>query len=60
MSSRYLALTCVERFLAVERYRQSHQSTPSSRPDRDHRPEGPGSRAKTAWPQASQASAKVR
>jgi hypothetical protein len=44
MSSRYLALTSVERFMAAERYRQSHQPTLSTRPDQDHRPEAPASR----------------
>jgi hypothetical protein len=60
MSSRYLTLMSVERLLVAERYRQTHQPTPSAHATRIQRPDGPGTRAKAARPHSGGTSAKGR
>jgi hypothetical protein len=41
MGSRYLGIVSLERFLAVERYYESHQPAASAQPRQAPRPAGP-------------------
>jgi hypothetical protein len=56
-SSRYLGIVSLERFLAVERYCESHQPAVTAQPRRAARP---GDNPAAKRPGADRASAKVR
>ncbi len=59
MSTQSLGIVSLERFLAVERYRQTHQE-PSTHPSRTAQPSGPGSRAGRERWRANGTSGKLR